>query len=416
MLFRSGSTAAFDRDNRELKMIDPFDMRMREDGLDPALLVILHELQHGIQDIEAFAQGGRPSEVGAVMDAANFEDTVDRHDALLASPEAQENSHRFEALRAEWQGRTDIPQAVVEELEALKKAPVARALASLQNQAIRMVKDRQFGGTAYSREELFDGYRRLTGEVEARNVQTRAMLTGAERQQTPPVTSEDIPRDKQLLVDREGRFFRAPAAPLLPTLASVDAATGTVHNETQSGAVLQEAAAEMLDLLAPYGLTTGWMDGGCRIFVEALGNWSKGKIQLGVTSRDGLQASHAVGVLALGEAPDAPCVLLDGDGLASPTELMDKLEQLEKSQGERMVAINDQAKPWYKSLPYDAGIAQRASTFLNLLVGSFPEWENSLRAEIQDKAPACLMASQQLDKETPAPLHNNPLGRSPGAG
>jgi hypothetical protein len=42
-------------------------------------------------------------------------------------------------------------------------------------------------------------YRRLAGEVEARNVQKRMDMDAATRRATPPWSTEDVPRDQQIV-------------------------------------------------------------------------------------------------------------------------------------------------------------------------------------------------------------------------
>jgi len=42
-------------------------------------------------------------------------------------------------------------------------------------------------------------YRRLAGEVEARNVETRMDWTPEQRRDTPPWHTEDVPRDQQIV-------------------------------------------------------------------------------------------------------------------------------------------------------------------------------------------------------------------------
>jgi hypothetical protein len=50
-----------------------------------------------------------------------------------------------------------------------------------------------------SHESAFDAYRRVAGEVEARNVQKRANMTPEQRLATPPWDTEDIPTADQIL-------------------------------------------------------------------------------------------------------------------------------------------------------------------------------------------------------------------------
>jgi hypothetical protein len=45
-------------------------------------------------------------------------------------------------------------------------------------------------------------YRRMAGEVEARNVQTRMNMTPEQRRATPPWATQDVPYDQQIIRHR----------------------------------------------------------------------------------------------------------------------------------------------------------------------------------------------------------------------
>lgn len=227
-----------------------------------------------------------------------------------------------------------------------------------------------------------DGYKRLAGEVEARNAQGRIAMSEAERKKTPAEQTEDVPREDQLLVDREGNFFEAPVGDQALPLSHIDTLNGCVVNATRSGRLIQQVATEMLDLLSDAGLPYGWMDGGCRIFAEALRDWSDGKILLGVTSADGKTASHVVGVLALSDDPESPCVLIDADGLASPNVMLEKLDWLESSPGEKVIGIGDLADQLAQSLPIDEAVVDQAVQSLEVGLGTFSQWAKGLQSEL----------------------------------
>jgi hypothetical protein len=123
------------------------DTMTLDDGmvaLDPAQAksTTLHELQHAVQQREGFARGGSPQSAG--MDLAE----------------------------------------------------IANRAAELASQGVPMdeAKRRAF-------EELgdFANYKRLAGEVEARNVQSRMDMDAATRRATPPWATEDVPRDQQIV-------------------------------------------------------------------------------------------------------------------------------------------------------------------------------------------------------------------------
>lgn len=113
--------------------------------------ILLHEKQHGIQDAEDFARGGSPREF-----------TPD----VLAAERA-----RLMAVNDDG-GWTSVGTATGD----MPDIDVGRSL-----------------------------YRRLAGEVEARNVQHRMNMTPEERRANPPWTTEDVPQDQQIV-----RFGNGP--------------------------------------------------------------------------------------------------------------------------------------------------------------------------------------------------------------
>jgi|SRR5882724_11503672 len=61
-------------------------------------------------------------------------------------------------------------------------------------------KYREYTEAAYSQAHEF--YERLAGETEARNVDTRLLLTEAERRKIAPTWTEDLPRSRQIPRDK----------------------------------------------------------------------------------------------------------------------------------------------------------------------------------------------------------------------
>src|SRR5690606_2046871 len=112
---------------------------------EQARSMTLHELQHGVQTREGFAPGGHPE---SVKDLPGTRALADKY---------------YEDMK-------DI---------VLLPEPQVRAMAE--------------GRAA---EEV---YKRLAGEVEARNVQTRRNMTAAERRATPPWKTQDIPDEQQII-------------------------------------------------------------------------------------------------------------------------------------------------------------------------------------------------------------------------
>lgn len=136
--------------------LDPWDARSTG----------LHELQHAVQRQERFAQGGSP---------AMFKDEYD----LLSQQVDEINKLMVEASRAK-----DM-QKYYRLMD--KRSAIVPRIQELQGK-YGLVGEEQ--------------YRRLAGEVEARNVQARKDMTAAERRASPPWTTEDVPFDEQSVLGR----------------------------------------------------------------------------------------------------------------------------------------------------------------------------------------------------------------------
>lgn len=167
------------------------DLRARDTA--GARKTILHELAHAIQEREGFARGGSPDtlpainlktlhEISPVLSWAygEFHPTYRRLNKDVTPDQRAEG----EAL-ARSEGKEGIDRAVANTIEAERKLGQDRA------------------------------YRRLAGEIEARDVAARADLTASERRTTPPYSSENIaPEDA--IVRFEGGAAMAVAPEDLP--------------------------------------------------------------------------------------------------------------------------------------------------------------------------------------------------------
>jgi hypothetical protein len=141
----------------------------------------LHELQHGIQDIEGFATGG--SAYGGLRPGTPewkiYQDTLQRI-------------------------RTPTPKAELEKSGVLGPEYSYEDYLREHQQNIKNDKlglDRMAQETA-----VREGYRRSAGEVEARNVQRRADFTPEELQGIQPIATEDILRGNQIVKFRPPGF------------------------------------------------------------------------------------------------------------------------------------------------------------------------------------------------------------------
>lgn len=117
--------------------------------------ILNHEIQHAIQDIEGFARGGSPRLIrGEVKKKLN------------------DVTKQIRQLRAE--GKEDEAKALVEKNRGLYNA--------------------------YQKNDDYNSYKSLAGEVEARNVSARLNMTPEERRKTLAESTEDVARKDQIFL------------------------------------------------------------------------------------------------------------------------------------------------------------------------------------------------------------------------
>lgn len=162
---------------------------VRAHGAKSARSVLLHEIQHAIQDIEGFATGGDPKTGGP------FREVVRLADEIVA-----------ERIRR-W-GDSPWKQIVFGDDNASFKAfEFERALA----------------------EARWESYRRLAGEVEARDVQRRTEWAPEERKALPPGADADVPAPERIVsLAHPGAAFAASAGRSTP--ADIEAEVRSAWN------------------------------------------------------------------------------------------------------------------------------------------------------------------------------------------
>ena len=129
---------------------------------------LVHEIQHYIQEKEGFAQGG------------NSEMIVDKN-ALDA----------IEKLRAEKEAVAKEFYAMSPDEQQRRKYEINNRYNDLTKQIERLEKSSRIG---------YDGYKRLSGEVEARNVSARLNMTPEERRNSLAESTEDVARKDQIFL------------------------------------------------------------------------------------------------------------------------------------------------------------------------------------------------------------------------
>ena len=128
---------------------------------------LIHEIQHYIQEEEGFARGGNES---MVLD----KDAVSKISALIDDSNKLATQYNNMIESGVYEGR----EAVKDEIIALRA----------KVNAIR--NSNRLG---------YDGYKRLAGEVEARNAEKRLGMTEEERKNSLLADTEDVGRDEQIV-------------------------------------------------------------------------------------------------------------------------------------------------------------------------------------------------------------------------
>ena len=214
-------------------------IQVREDlpGAE-ALSVLLHEIQHGIQAIEGFATGG-PS--GNWMWMGDMRPIAMREYQRLVQEISQPMSLQDYARQA-WSSE-EVTEEIRRDYEENFVPSHAKALE-------RRGLDKDLQHTAG-----WNAYRRLAGEVEARNTQARQGMTDAQRRATPPNQTADVDDSDVIVVFNGKEMANAP----MPANAAPDASATVQPLRTPAAtirAAITKAYGKLLGQLESKGLVT----------------------------------------------------------------------------------------------------------------------------------------------------------------
>ena len=168
--------------------------------VDNAKGSLLHEVQHAIQQREGFAQGGSPSEFRDInRTEMALEGNKNRLRTLLGNnPKEATVYSEMNRLVNQYQGFDNMPAEIEQKYDSLlgeMQGEIGRNILDLDFE-IRTAQMRLREGNA----DILtaeDQYRRLAGEVEAKNVQFRLPLTEEQRKAFSPKDTQSIPDEQQ---------------------------------------------------------------------------------------------------------------------------------------------------------------------------------------------------------------------------
>jgi Large polyvalent protein associated domain 23/ADP-Ribosyltransferase in polyvalent proteins len=187
---------------------------------------LLHEIQHSIQETENFAQGGQQEsghknpgydvikptldEIKRLSETKIFNDELDASEKLFTN----KYERKYDAI-----GKLISNAKNKEERISLreKQKNVMSDFAKESREKFKVltkVADMDKSINFYDRGEFispWDWYKRLAGEVEARNVQARQNLTQEQRKTTPPSSTQDVNDSDAIVIFNGKEMASAPA-------------------------------------------------------------------------------------------------------------------------------------------------------------------------------------------------------------
>ena len=166
--------------------------------------ILNHEIQHVIQREEGFAYGGTPEQVERDFNAAKAEWKA-RSYAFELEEKAKEMGGEYnqseveKALIQEYKDM-DMPEFIPDKETRIKGFNYfARGYADRSmDDAIKRFRLDRFQRTDF---DSYQEYRKLAGEVEARNVEKRLGMTDEERRNSLASETEDVNRDEQIVMN-----------------------------------------------------------------------------------------------------------------------------------------------------------------------------------------------------------------------
>lgn len=181
----------------------PSKKDVRFEGTQVALnhegkLTLAHEIQHAIQDIEGFAEGGNPEQFQNPSELesqyATFDELVKdkfgNNDAGTVIGIINGSTPEYQQFRSEFGKSWD------EYFKNLK------GMLGMMNGDEKLFKENyDYYVNEGRKKSAFEQYQSLAGEVEARNVMKRMWMTPEERRNSLAEETEDVNRDEQIVMN-----------------------------------------------------------------------------------------------------------------------------------------------------------------------------------------------------------------------
>lgn len=159
---------------------------------------LAHEIQHAIQDIEGFAEGGNPEQF---QDPSELESQYATFDELVKDKFGNNDAGTVIGIingsTSEYQQfRSEFGKSWDEYFKNLK------GMLGMMNGDEKLFKENyDYYVNEGRKKSAFEQYQSLAGEVEARNVMKRMWMTPEERRNSLAEETEDVNRDEQIVMN-----------------------------------------------------------------------------------------------------------------------------------------------------------------------------------------------------------------------
>lgn len=164
---------------------------------------IAHEVQHAIQHIEGFAQGGNGTEIQQAIDqieskisdilkSDEYKKAINDFGKEYNQKIDEEVENNYPDLEPERKQAIRMAMRDDALIEYKKKSPILQRLSNLESE-LNVLRYNPSYKSSYV-------YNNLSGEVEARNVEARINMTPEQRRQSLASETEDVAREDQLFI------------------------------------------------------------------------------------------------------------------------------------------------------------------------------------------------------------------------
>ena len=166
-----------------------------ENNIEEVKNILIHEIQHAIQEIEGFAEGGNPDGLSPIDIKKQLLKKIRDAESKAYNeiPEYLKNDAR-RIMRGEDSDGSSLNRIQADPTANTVWADVIKAMQDYEEEKANAL-------TAKER------YNRLAGEVEARNAQNRSNMSAARRAYIMLEATEDVSREDQLFIE-EGIYFQ----------------------------------------------------------------------------------------------------------------------------------------------------------------------------------------------------------------